>query len=515
MTAPTYGRSDRSLERSLLFNFVVHALAMLSMALLLVPALPGGTTGSDPERIAHIAAHPWAFRVGWLPWQLCAVADLWMAWAMVRVAWIPRAPAWLVLILTLAAVAPDQYAQAVWITRGVELAQVDPAAYLELERALFPLTAGWGALFYTLGALGWTWSFARAGAWSRALTFLSVTVWTTMLVAVVSPLLPEAARPIARFVSTANALGFVQLQVWLGLVTEQVLRRARPDERFGRLAPWRFPRRGIVGRAVDAFANSRLFGALLEPLPELEMRSDIRDVVYVNYLVPSAEVEPLVPPGLELQRLGPNGEWALFTFLTYRHGHFGFAFLGPLRRLLPSPVQTNWRIHVRDPETGHLGITFLTNAVTHAAPALAARMTTEGMPMHVLERGEVTRSTDGAVRVTLDPGEGSAPDAEVVLRPSEAPELRGAWAECFGDFRGFLAYCVPQDRAMSSQPLRGRVSRQEIDLGIPLEACEPMAGTVRSEAARAIVGDAAPICFRVAEVSFRFSLEAHDRRRAA
>ena len=29
-----------------------------------------------------------------------------------------------------------------------------------------------------------------------------------------------------------------------------------------------------------------------------------------------------MPSGLELQRLGPGGRHALFTFLTFRHGHF-------------------------------------------------------------------------------------------------------------------------------------------------------------------------------------------------
>jgi len=507
-----YTPADRALERALVFNFVVHGLALLSMALLLLPTLPGGTALTDAERVANIAANPWRFRLGWLPWQLCAVADLAMAWTMVRVRWLPRGPAIAVLVLTVAAVIPDQGAQAIWVTRGVELARTDAAAYLALERTIFPLTAGWGALFYTLSALGWTWCFARGGTWSRLLTMLSVPLWLTMVVAVVSPLLPSSVRPSAKFVSTANGIGFVMLQIWLGLVTEQVLRRARPDERFGRLAPWRHPGRGVFARAVDAFANSRLFGLLLEPLPEVEMRSDIRDVVYVNYLVEAAVAESWVPEGLELQRLGPDGRWALFTFLTYRHGHFGFAFLGPLRRLLPSPVQTNWRIHVRDPATGHRGITFLTNAITHSVPALAARMTTEGMPMHVLNRGEVV-ARGAELWVSLDPGEGSAPDAELVVRPSaQPPALASAWAECFADYRAFLAYCVPQDRAMSSQPLRGRISRQEIDLGIPLESCTPLEGTVSSSAARAIAGDADPICFHVAQVSFRFSLEAHDSR---
>ena len=106
---------------------------------------------------------------------------------------------------------PDQYAQAVWITRGVDLAQLAQlapneggGAYLALERAIFPLTAGWGALGYTLAALGWTASFARAGTWSRALTILSITTWSTMLVAVTSPIVPEHLRPSAKLGSTRS-----------------------------------------------------------------------------------------------------------------------------------------------------------------------------------------------------------------------------------------------------------------------------------------------------------------------
>jgi hypothetical protein len=98
------------------------------------------------------------------------------------------------------------------------------------------------------------------------------------------------------------------------------------------------------------------------------------------------------------------------------------------------------------------------------------------------------------------------------LRPAQAPELRGAWRECWDDYRAFLAYCVPQDRALSSQPLRMRVSRQEIDLGIPIDACEPLEGTVMSRAANVIAGeDERPLCFRVPAVSFRFEREIHDR----
>jgi hypothetical protein len=63
---------------------------------------------------------------------------------------------------------------------------------------------------------------------------------------------------------------------------------------------------------------------------------------------------------------------------------------------------------------------------------------------------------------------------------------------------------------MDSQPWQGTVSRQEIDLGIPLDACEPLDGEVRSKAAAAIAGDAAPLCFRVASVRFLFTGEVYD-----
>ena len=517
MTQPRYTPADRDLDRALLFNFLIHGAALLTMAAFLLPALPGGAGIPDASRIEYIARHPWLFRLGWLPWQLCALADLLLAVAMVRVAWLSRAGSIAVLALTVCAVIPDQYAEFAWVTRGVTLAQSGNAtAYLAFERSIFPLTAGWGALFYTLAALGWTWCFARAGTWSRLLSLLSVLLWSAMFLAATSPLLPIAIRPSSATIAAVNAVAFAMLQLWLGLVAEEVFRRHRPYESHGRLARWRHPSNHVLARLADLVANSRLLGAILEPLPEFAMVSDIRDVVYVNYLVPAERLLSLVPHGLELQRLGPNGEYALFTFLTFRHGHFGFRVMGPLRRLMPSPVQSNWRIHVRDPRTGTLGIYFVTNAVTAVGAAFPARLLTEGMPMHVLRAGDVTRADDGALHVSLDPGAGSAPDADVKLRPADALAFPDdTWRACWSDYRAFLAYCVPQDRAMSTQPLRARISRQEIQLGIPLDACEPMTGTVISRAAHAIVGDAPPFCFRVAAVQFRFIAEAHDSMRDA
>lgn len=130
--------------------------------------------------------------------------------------------------------------------------------------------------------------------------------------------------------------------------------------------------------------------------------------------------------------------------------------------------------------------------------------------MHVLDRAVVQRDPDGTVHLSLDPGAGSGPDAEATLRPSHEAALPPPFSACFETFGDFLAYCVPQDRAMSTQSWWPRVTRQEIDPGIPLTVCERLDGDVTSRAASAIVGDARPLCFRVPGVSFVFSGEEHD-----
>lgn len=315
----------------------------------------------------------------------------------------------------------------------------------------------------------------------------------------------------------AVLVGWSSLTLVRWVQCESFLHGALPVTADGRLAPWRHPGPAWLVTLVEMVANSRVMQLLLEPLPVPEMRSEITGVVYVNYLVDASRLTHLVPEGLALQRLGPQGRYALLTFLTYRHGHFGFTFLGPLRRLLPPLVQTNWRVHVRDPRTGREGIRFITNAADRTVPALAARLFSEGMPMHVLRRASMTRDDDGTVHLALDPGRGSAPDATATLRPAREgvgvyrdARWEGPWRACFEDFTAFLSYCVPQDRAMDAQPWRGRVSRQEIHLGIPVSDCVALEGEVRSEAARALVGDATPVCFLVPSVAFCFRVEAYD-----
>jgi len=498
-------------ERALIATLACHALAMVAMAALLLPMMPGGPTPDDAVRMRAIAEHAARWRLGWATWGVTALSDLALGVAVVAWRRVPRWAAWGSMALLCAAVVPDQSAQLRWVTRGVELARAgDLAAYRAFEGEVFVLTGAWAALLYTAASVGWCVCFAGAGAWSRALTWLSWPLFAVFAVVAAAPVVPGGLGLSPAGVAAGNAIAFVGLLVWLVLVLERVAGIARPDAPHGRWAPWRAPRAFVGARWLDALAGSRAARRLLELLPVPAFRSDIRDVVYVSYVVPAATLAPHVPEGLELQRLGPGGAWAMLTFLTYRHGGFGPAIAGPLRRLFGSPVQTNWRTYVRDPRTGRDGIYFVTNAVTTRLHALGGRLMSAA-PMHLLARGEVTRdAADGRVRVVLEPDGGSAPDAELDLRPAPAFELPAPWRECFEDARDMLAYCVPQDRAMATEPWRRCTTRDEIQLGIPLDACEPLAGSVRSRAAETLVGDAVPVCFRVARVAFLLRGEERD-----
>lgn len=505
-------REQLAVERWLMAMIWVHVAAMLAMPLVLARFLPGGGIDDPAERVRLLAGHPWLFRLGWLPWQLTALIDFAFAVTLVRARFLPRALTVPTLLITCAAIAPDQYAQATWVTRGLGLAQTASLTeYLQWEAFTFELTAGWGATGYTLGTLVMLAAFWRGGVWSKALGRATAVFSVAMIPAAVAPLLPAGLRPGAQVVVVLNALGFSVLLLLYAVMLEALLLRRIADEAHGRWAPWRYPGRGLVARALDAVAGSRFFYALLEPVPVFAMASDITDVIYVNYLVDAARVEPLVPPGLELQRLGPKHDKAVFTFLTYRHGNFGFRLLGPLRKLSPSAIQTNWRIHVRDPHTKLEGIYFLTNAIDHLAQALGARLFSEGMPMHVLERASLVREGE-ALTLELSAGQGSAPDARVQLRQGAARTLPPEWAEVFGSYDQMLAYVVPQNRALSSQPYKGRITRQEIELPIAYADCVPLEGSVESAAAKAICGEAQPLCFHVPRVSFLFSQERHDVR---
>ncbi len=251
---PAAPKAARFLEQVLLASFVIHLVALFTMAAVCMNGVPGATGADAAARLAYVADHAVLWRVGWIPWHLSAAVDLLTGVALVCTRWVPRLPAVLTLLVTLAAVGVEQSGEIPWTVQGpIRAAEARDAGtvqqYVDFETPIYQRAVVYGASLYMVMALGWTWCFAAAGTWSRTLTWLSVAAWGALLVGSVGLLLPQPWRPPSVVVGAANGVGFPLLLLWLILVTERVLRRSRPDEAHGRMAPWRHPWPGPVGRA--------------------------------------------------------------------------------------------------------------------------------------------------------------------------------------------------------------------------------------------------------------------------
>ena len=157
------------------------------------------------------------------------------------------------MLVTLAAVLPDQTAEFTWITGGVQLAEDavrhgDWARYESFEISAMIDIGGIAGLLYTLMGVCWSWSLAAARVWNRTLTVLSTATWLVLGASAVILFLPPASKPGPLFVSIGNALGFALLLPWFALASEAVLRRSRGDELHGRYA----------ALAASALARARL-----------------------------------------------------------------------------------------------------------------------------------------------------------------------------------------------------------------------------------------------------------------
>ena len=207
---------SRFLVYALVFTILCHGAAMLSMLAFLLPGLPTGATDL-PQRIAYISEHALLWKLGWFPWQMTALSDLILAVALVRTKWVPRLPAVGSLILTMVAVSIEQPAEFRWVTSGIEVAKESQrtgnySGYMALEQELFSLTSHWPAVFYTLAAILWSVSLAKAGAWNRNMTRLSWVLWGLLLVISLGPLITSAIGP--NLVSAGNAIAFNLMMIW-------------------------------------------------------------------------------------------------------------------------------------------------------------------------------------------------------------------------------------------------------------------------------------------------------------
>lgn len=238
-------------------------------------------------------------------------------------------------------------------------------------------------------------------------------------------------------------------------------------------------------------------------LPFVTLASDVVDVIYVSWLVDAQAAQALLPPGLTLfQRDGKTP----FTVLTYRHGHFGPRLAGPLRRLMPSPLQSNWRLYLDHAPAGTPQVPtvfFLKNVMDSLPHALGTRLFSDILPTHLAAR--MTHGVDEkTAHCGIAAGAGSAPALDMQAQMAGTKALDREWRAMFGSWDDVVAHLACQDAAVAHVPRNGRLALGEISMPVDLAKVLPLT-PLRAECAllAQLPALSEPLAFLVPAVPFQ------------
>ncbi len=236
------------------------------------------------------------------------------------------------------------------------------------------------------------------------------------------------------------------------------------------------------------------------PLPALV--SDVSDVAYLSWWVDAGAL-PRPPAGYRYWTWKGRTP---FTVLTYRHGCFGPAFLGPMRRLFPSPSQSNWRWYVlRDDEAADAvpTVLFARNVMDSLLHVVGARLWSDAMQPQLAFRLH-HRVEGGNVSTVIDAGTGVAPTLATTLEQGDRQEYGSAWVDCFGSHADAVRFLACQDAAIAVAP-DARVAYTKISLPIDPDAVTPLRviDIACPMVAQMGASPAEAFCFLVPRVAFR------------
>lgn len=214
----------------------------------------------------------------------------------------------------------------------------------------------------------------------------------------------------------------------------------------------------LAQSAIYRHPSDTLFGRMLPRLLHAPRWVDVRHA-------------PSPPPG---HHYVVHAGRTPYTILSYRHGHFGPALAGPLRSLMPSPRQSNWRWYLRrdDAPDGTPVVLFDRNVMDQLPFVAGARAFSDAMQPHLSTRFEHAVRTDGRGNTRIEGGQGSAPELYLPWQAAAGWE-DAAWTAAFGGHQALLRFLTCQDEAIA-RTCDCRWASTRIALPVEIDRLQPL-----------------------------------------
>ena len=238
-------------------------------------------------------------------------------------------------------------------------------------------------------------------------------------------------------------------------------------------------------------------------LPYLRMQSQAKNTVYMSWLVDVDQLQARFPEPIQLwQRDGKT----IFSILFYHHHHFGPHCFGPLRKLFPSPKQSNWRFYLA-PSQLPQAVVFEQIVVDKMLYVFGGRLLSDAMPAqydpqlkHQVEDGQA--GLDIQAKIHMD----QRYDLKVHLTQAPEQQLPEDWQGMFESWDAALEFFVPQQHVWVEGVDRPQHLAQA-DIRIDTDLSQIKAMQIEQIecglfAELGITADSPALCFHIPELDF-------------
>jgi len=226
--------------------------------------------------------------------------------------------------------------------------------------------------------------------------------------------------------------------------------------------------KSAFGTFLNTLLNSisfwRFKTIIFKPFTYLKLRSDIEEVIYLNWLIPKERITSLIPKNVKVQE---HDGFVVFTCLIYKHKNFAPLLFGPFRKFFGSPYQSNWRLYIDYPKkhkSNNEGtILFIKNILSSINYTIGSRLMSNILQSQCAK--EINMINDhNSGRAEIISGEANLPSLSFKYTEKSAWEIGKNFGEVFKDSLDLIHAICYQEFAVTELPIHGYLCKGEINL---------------------------------------------------